>query len=127
MPPSESVAPLLPAPAPPTATAEGELVAGFPSFIKPAPDSRVSASMVTSEGANVQAAFTATSQKAPETVREYFDEIFGQVALQPAPAPAVGGSTAWVYTRGAESVTVTLTPSAAGGCGYSILATLVAV
>ncbi|MET0956011.1 MAG: hypothetical protein ABWY68_08665 [Cryobacterium sp.] len=126
LPPSDPLPPLLKAPAPETATAEGALVAGFPAFITPAPQSTVAASMVASEGANVQAAFSATSRQAAEDVRAYFDKIFGALTLHPSVAPAVGGSSAWVYSRGAESVTVTLTPTASG-CNYSILATFVAV
>ena len=126
LPPSDPIPPLLHAPAPDTATAEGALVDGFPSFLTPAPSSTVAASMVASEGANVQAAFSATSTNTVEAVQDYFDGIFAALALHPTQAPAVGGSTAWAYSRGAESVTVTLTPTARG-CDYSILATLVAV
>jgi hypothetical protein len=124
LPVSEPLPVLLPGPAPATDAETGAVVAGFPAFIEPAPESTVSSSMVTSEGDRVQAALTASSSETAEKVRAHFDAVFATHHLQPTPVPVVGGSTALAYTRGTESVTVTLTALAGGGTDYSVLANL---
>lgn len=124
LPVSDPLEALMPGPPPATDSETGAVVAGFPAFIEPAPRSTVDSSMVTSEGDRVQAALTASSADSADLVRTHFDTVFAGHNLQPTIAPAVGGSTALAYTRGSESVTVTLTPQAAGGCRYSVLANL---
>jgi hypothetical protein len=124
LPESEPLPELLPGRAPATDAKRGAMVTGFPSFVTAAPGSTVATSMVASESGRVQAALTASSTSSSADVLAHFDAAFADRDLQAADAPAVGGSSARAYTRATESVTVTVTDRADGGCDYSVLAIL---
>lgn len=106
-------------------TATGKLVAGFPDTIPTAPHSDVDVSSLTSEGARVQATFTATSSQASTDILAFYRAQFAKFGLLDAPAPAVGGSTAVAFTRDDDSITLSLTP-VDGGVEYVIFGALTA-
>jgi hypothetical protein len=124
LPASEPLAELVPGPAPAAAAEQGGIVDGFPDFIRVAPQTRVTTSMVTSENGRVQAALTASGTAKPSDVQAHFDEVFATNDLHAVAAPAVGGSTATAYVRGPETVTLTVTARTDGGSDYSVLAIL---
>ncbi|MGY4858305.1 hypothetical protein [Cryobacterium sp. AP23] len=126
LPPSTPIPSLLTGPLPDSATAENKVVDGFPAGIPVATRSTVSTSDVTVDNERVRASLTATTPTAGIDVLAQYDAAFSTYGFYSADTPAVGGSTAREYNRGAESVTVTVTPSDSGGSGYSILALLVA-
>jgi hypothetical protein len=117
---------LLTGPVPESATAQNKVVDGFPQGIPVAERSTVSSSDVTVENERVRASLTATTPTAGPEILAQYDSALARYGFDPTDAPAVGGSTARSYNRGAESVTVTVTPADGGGSGYSILALLVA-
>lgn len=125
LPPSTPIPALLTGPVPDSATAENEIVAGFPTGIPVVDRSTVSSSDVSVENERVRASLTATTPTAGQKVLALYDAALAGYGFNSAESPAVGGSTAREYSRGAESVTVTVTPTATGGSGYTILALLV--
>jgi hypothetical protein len=126
LPESEVLPPVLTGPAPETATAVGEVVDGFPAAIPIPVGSAVLTSDVAVENQRVRVSVTATTDSSGAEVLGEYDSAFAAEGFLPAEAPAVGGSTARTYSRGSESVTVTVTPVETGGSGYSVLALLVA-
>jgi hypothetical protein len=126
LPESEAQPPMLDGPAPESSTAVNAVVDDFPSGIPIAGRSKVLTSDVAAEDQRVRVSLTAASSSSGADVLAEYDSAFAANGFVPAEAPAIGGSTARAYSRGAESVTVTVTPVAAGGSEYSVLALLVA-
>jgi len=126
LPPSTPRPALFTGPTPDSATAQNKIVDGFPAAIPVAARSTVSTSDISVENDRVRASLTATTPQAGADVLAEYDAALASFGFTPADAPAVGGSTAREYRRGAESVTVTVTPSVTGGSGYTLLALLVA-
>ena len=126
LPESESEPPVLAGPAPETATAVGAVVAGFPAGIPIMGKSDVLTSDVAVEDQRVRVSLTATTPTSGADVLAEYDSALAANGFTAEDAPAVGGSVARAYSRGSESVTVTVTPTEAGGTGYSVLALLVA-
>jgi hypothetical protein len=116
--------PLLSGPAPEPATALDTVVKGFPAGIPVAGRSAVLSSDVAVEGERVRASLTATTPSAAVEVVTEYDEALAASGFSAADSPAIGGSTARTYGRGAEVVTVTVTPTVTGGSDYSVLALL---
>jgi hypothetical protein len=126
LPESEVLPPVLTGPAPETATAVGEVVDGFPAAIPIPVGSAVLTSDVAVENQRVRVSVTATTASSGAEVLGEYDSAFAAEGFLPAEAPAVGGSAARTYSRGSESVTVTVTPMETGGSAYSVLALLAA-
>jgi hypothetical protein len=122
LPESETQPPMLTGPTPATATAVNAVVDGFPEAIPIADRSDVLTSDVAVEDHRVRVSLTATSPSSGADVLAEYDSALAATGFHPAEAPAVGGSTARAYSRGSESVTVTVTPAAAGASRYSVLA-----
>ena len=115
LPPPSSLTALFVAPLPPSASAEGRLVDSFPSTVIPViANSTVVSSSITSEGNRLQVGLTATSAlSAPEALAHY-QAFYGELGFSSRESDAVPGSTAWVFTRGTDSVAVTTLPIDAG-------------
>ena len=126
LPESEAQPPVLVGPKPETATAVGAVVAGFPAGIPVIGGSDVLTSDVAVEDQRVRVSLTATTAASGAEVLTEYDSAFAENGFNAAEAPAVGGSAARAYSRGVESATVTVTPTATGGSEYSVLALLVA-
>ncbi|MET1044818.1 MAG: hypothetical protein ABWX59_11965 [Microbacteriaceae bacterium] len=119
-------APLFVAPLPATASAEGELTTGFPSQVVPlAPDSRVVSSSLASEETQLQVGLTATSGTAAAGVLDHYQSVYGPLGFASRPADAVSGTTALVFTRGENTVTVSVYPLDAGSA-YTVFGTFTA-
>ncbi|WP_166874836.1 hypothetical protein [Salinibacterium sp. ZJ450] len=119
-------APLFVAPLPATASAEGELTTGFPSQVVPlAPDSRVVSSSLASEGTRLQVGLTATSGTAAAAVLDHYQSVYGPLGFASRPADAVSGTTAWVFTRGENAVTVSVYQLDTGSA-YTVFGTFTA-
>jgi hypothetical protein len=50
----------------------------------------------------------------------FFDTAFANAGLAGTPAASAGSATAVAYTRGSDSVTLTVTPSGASGAVYTL-------
>ena len=122
LPASKPAVPLFGGPVPPSATATGSRVHGFPSVIPLAPQSVISTSSVASTGGVLQAALDAKSAVAPVDAIAFYRSALAKHGLLGDPLPAVGGSTALSFARGDDSITLTVTPAKGGGSHYTILA-----
>lgn len=114
-PPESSPPALVTLPLPDTSSAVGSVVAGFPDRVLPAaPQSSITSSSVAAEGSRLQAALSAeTPLTAPEVLDFYRTALTG-LGLTAAPVPAVDGSSALVFSRGLNTVTITATPVESG-------------
>lgn len=126
LPPSTPLPDLVTSPLPATASATGKIVRGFPStLLSTAPESQVVSSSVAAEGSHLQASLAATSTLSADEVLLYYRTAFAPFGLLDSAAPATSGSSALVFTRGADTVTLTVTGDA-GGTGYVIFGALTA-
>lgn len=113
-PPSDR-APLVRKPLPPSGSAEGELVAGFPSDLLPiATDAAVSSSSVTTEGNRMQAGVEASSPRSATDIVAYYQAAYAGLGLSAREVAAVSGSTAYAFARGDNTITLTVVPAASG-------------
>lgn len=101
----------------------GKLVAGFPDAVPLAPKSTISTSSLDSDGTRVQASLEASTPESAADVTTYYEKLFAALGFPGTPSPAASGSTAVLFARGGESVTLTVTPSATGS-RYSLFGVL---
>ncbi|QYH36948.1 hypothetical protein [Salinibacterium sp. M195] len=102
--------PLITAPLPDSARADGELVAGFPtSVISLPPSSEVVSSAITIEGDRMQATVVATTDTSEDMVQSYFADAFTALGLQGSDTPAASGTTATTWSNGTDSIIVATT------------------
>lgn len=120
LPPSTPRKSLVVAPLPKTASARGKVVAGFPSAVIPlAQGSTVTFSSVASAKTRLQVGLDATSSLDANAVLNFYRTALGSVGLTATATPAVGGSVALAFVRGADTVTVTASPTG-GGSQYTV-------
>lgn len=121
----ESTSPpaLVTLPLPETDSAVGSVVAGFPDRIPVAPQSTVASSSVSSDGARLQATLAANTSLTVSDVLAFYTAAWAEVGLTGAPVPASDGSSAVAFSRGPNSITLTVTPTEAG-CEYAVFGTL---
>ncbi|MBX0299443.1 hypothetical protein K2F54_05575 [Cryobacterium sp. 1639] len=126
-PPPEGTLPaLVSLPLPDTATAVGSIVAGFPAGVIPEPpDSVVEVSSVATEGSQLQAALSGRTTLTADEVLDFYRTALAELGLSDAPAPSVDGSSAIAFTRGNNSVALTVSPIE-GGCRYVVFGTFTA-
>lgn len=112
---------LVAAPLPESGSAEGEVVEGFPRDVIPvAPDSEVESTSLAVEGDRVQAGLSASSTNAAEAVIEHYRAAFTALGLTERETDAVAGSTALVFTRGPDNITLTVAERA-DGTAYTVV------
>ena len=111
--------PLMTGDLPADASALQKIVAGFPRVIPIAEQSTVVASSVSSSGNRVQATLEATTTQSPASVTEYYRTVFAALSLPGTSTPATGGSSGTVFSRGGDSVTLTVKPDG-DGAHYSL-------
>ncbi|TFD84574.1 hypothetical protein E3T61_19160 [Cryobacterium lactosi] len=102
-------------PLPDTSSAVGSVVAGFPDQVLPAaPQSSIASSSVAAEGSRLQAALVAQTPLTTQEVLDFYSATLTELGLVSAPVPAPDGSSALVFTRGVNTVTLTASPVASG-------------
>ncbi len=120
LPPSPPLPGLVTLPLPDTASATGALVAGFPELIPVNRDSAVQSSSVASAENRLQVTLTATTSSSSDGVLEFYRVALAAHSLVDSVAPAAAGSRALLFTRGADTILLTVTPADAGGATFSI-------
>ena len=102
-----TIAPLVSRPLPKSASAEGKLVAGFPtSVISLPPKTKVVSSSIATEGDRMQATVVASTAATENTVHRYFDGIFTALGLQGSETSAAPGTRATTWSNGIDSIVV---------------------
>jgi hypothetical protein len=96
-------------------------VAGFPSAIPIAAGTKVISSSVSPDGAVLQVTLAATTTLDSAELVEWYSEQFAKLHLPGSQSPAVGGSTAFAFTRGSDTVTLTVTPAKSSGSRYTLI------
>lgn len=115
LPPAEQREPLVRQPLPKSDSAEGELVAGFPTNLLPiATDATVSSSSVTTEGDRMQAGVEASSPLAVPDVIAYYQAAYAALGLSAREIDAISGSSAYAFAQGDNTITLTVVPTASG-------------
>jgi hypothetical protein len=103
--------PLVDTPLPPSASARGSIVKGFPAVIPQAPKSAVTFSSIATQDKRMQVGLDATTTISAADVLAYYRTVFEPLGLVAAAAPAAGGSTALAFARGDNGITVTVSGS----------------
>lgn len=121
LPPSPPLPDLITRPLPPTASESGALVAGYPaSVIPPSPDSTVTSSSVASAENRLQVTLAASTPMTADAVLAFYRVTFAANDLVDSPAPAAAGSTALLFSRGTDTILLTVTPTKSGESTYSV-------
>jgi hypothetical protein len=116
---------LISAPLPPSASARGSIVKGFPEVIAQAPKSTVMFSSVATQGRRMQVGLDATTSISALDVLSFYRAAFEPLGLVASTAPAVTGSTALAFVRGDNGITVTASDSAGStGSHYTVTGVL---
>jgi hypothetical protein len=127
LPTSTPAGPLFSGPLPASATSTGALVAGFPSAIPLPKGNTISTSSVSSNGDRLQATLSAKTTIGSAELVDWYSAQFAKLSLPGSLAPATGGSTAFAFANGDDSITLTVTPSKSGGSRYTLFGTFAAV
>lgn len=125
--PGPTLAPLLTGALPASATAHGELVAGFPTQAVPLPTGlTVVSSSIATEGIHLQLTVQASSTASPAKVVDQFTASLDGLGYEPASTPAVPGWTATQFIRGTDGVVLTTQEKLGGGTELVLTGTLTA-
>lgn len=124
LPPSAPKKLLLSGPLPASANARGRVVVGYPPSIAAVPGSDIHATSVSTDQGRVQAALDASVGKNTVDVVAYYQSALAPFGLNAAHAPAVAGSTAYSFSRGPSTISLTVTAAGMHGCHYVLFATL---
>jgi len=73
-----------------------------------APDSKVSSKSVSKASESTQVLLSATTTLAPGATLAYLQQRFTSLGMTGTPLPAVGGATGIAFTRGPDTVTITV-------------------
>lgn len=112
--------PLITAPLPADAAAQGSIVAGFPvTLAGPAPQSDVIDSSIASDGTTMQAALTARTDEAPDAVAAHYRDAWAALGL----SPAGGDGADLAYTDRFTSISLAVSETGTGTV-YTLYATL---
>jgi hypothetical protein len=121
LPPSPPLPDLVTLPLPPTASQSGALVAGYPAdLIPPTAEATIISSSVASADNRLQVALAASTPLASDAVLEFYRVAFAANDLVDSVAPAASGSSALLFSRGSDTVLLTVTPTTDGGTDYSV-------
>jgi hypothetical protein len=121
LPPSAPLPDLVTLPLPQTASETGALVAGYPAdLIPPSPGATVTSTSVASAENRLQVTLTASTSMAPAAVLDFYRVSFAANNLVDSVAPAASGSSALLFSRGADTVLLSVTPTGDGGTAYSV-------
>lgn len=112
--------PLIAAPLPADAAAQGSIVDGFPvTLAGPAPQSDVIDSSIASDGTTMQAALTARTDEAPDAIAAHYRDAWAALGL----APAGGDGADLAYTDRFTSISLAVSETGTGTV-YTLYATL---
>ncbi|MGO4192903.1 hypothetical protein AB4Y67_14665 [Arthrobacter sp. YAF17] len=118
-------APLISAPLPAAASAQGKIVDGFPVDALRFPEGTVvvSTSVSPAEG-TLQVAADAIAGLSQDSVAGHFQQVLGGAGFWSEPVPAAAGERALRFSRGADSVTLTASTTGTGGTRFMLLGNL---
>lgn len=115
LPPSTALPHPITAPLPASASAVGKLVAGYPTAVLPqAPASTILTSSVAAQGDHLQVTLSATSTQGVTDILAFYRSALAKYGMYDTAAPALSGSTSLLFTRGADSVTLTASTGKSG-------------
>lgn len=102
--------PLVVLPLPDDAAARGQLVKGFPTFLRPPTGARVATSSVRADSGKtrLQVALGADTAATPEQVLGAYRTRLTARGMQEQGTPALAGSSAVAFVRGSSTITVTV-------------------
>lgn len=105
----------LPSPLPSSATAEGAVVDGFPDNVIGVPDgARIETSGVSVDGARMQVSLVAASSDSVLETLDFYRGELGPLGFTESSRPAIPGTTAVAFTRGANALLVSVRPDGSG-------------
>jgi hypothetical protein len=112
-------------PLPPTASAQGKIVEGFPESSLPFPDGTVVVSTGVSAAETVlQVTAVAISAASQESVVGHFQQKLAPLNFWSEAAPAAEGQRSVRFVRGADSVTLTTSTTGTGSTRFMLLGNL---
>jgi hypothetical protein len=123
-PPRGKLEPIFRGKPPAPAVGTGGLVRDFPAIVPAFPSSTVSTSTVTASGSIFQSTFDASTRATCAKVEEFYQLRLAKAGLAATPLDSTASTDSVSFTRGGDSVTLTLTPASGGSCSYSIFAVL---
>lgn len=116
---------LVSAPLPRTATRRGTVVAGFPLSVIPVlTGSTVRSSGVSSTSGVLQVSIVARAPRSAGSVLGFYRRALSEHGFSESTVPAVGGSTASEFRRGADHLVITVSRPTSQGTTYSIFGDL---
>lgn len=116
--------PLVEGPLPPTGSAEGRLVTGFPTFLEPTRDSAVASSSLSAAAPVLQVTLSGSTARSPGRVLGEYRSRLVRKGMREQVAPAsIGGSESMSFTRGGSTVTITVRRDG-GTTSYSLFGIL---
>lgn len=116
---------LVRSPLPPTASAQGKIVAGFPGDSLPFPDGTVVVSTGVSAADTVlQVTAEAISPNSQDSVVGHFQQQLATLRFWSEPAPAAQGQRSVRFVRGTDSVTLTTSTTGTGSTRFMLLGSL---
>ncbi|NQX27490.1 hypothetical protein HQQ81_09020 [Microbacteriaceae bacterium VKM Ac-2854] len=125
LPPSAPRPALVTLPLPPAASAEGSVVAGFPTAVVPVLDgARIASTSIAGDGSVLRAGLVADGARAADSVLDFYRAVLSPLGFTSAELPGNEGGTAMEFSRGADSVSVSIDPERNGRTGYSVFAVL---
>ncbi|MET4637680.1 hypothetical protein [Mycetocola sp. 2940] len=120
LPPSPPLPDLVTLPLPPSASETGALAPGYPAgLVPPVPGATVTSSSVASAERHLQVTLAADTSMEATAVLDFYRAAFAANSLVDSVAPAAGGSSALLFSRGSDTVVLTVTPTA-GGSTYGV-------
>ncbi|MFF1382989.1 hypothetical protein ACFVWT_05440 [Arthrobacter sp. NPDC058288] len=116
---------LVSSPLPPTASAQGKIVAGFPETALQFPDGSVVVSTGVSAADTVlQVTAEAISPSSQDSVVGHFQQKLAALSFWSEPAPAADGQRSVRFVRGPDSVTLTTSVTGTGSTRFMLLGNL---
>lgn len=120
LPERTQASPLVAAPLPPDATAQGKLVDGFPTSVAaPVAGAEIIYSSIASEGTRMQAGLTARTEQSAAEIADHYRALWASLGL----APAGGDGSTVSYSGPFTSISLT-TSETATGLVYKLFGTL---
>jgi hypothetical protein len=111
LPPATALPTVFSGTAPKSGSATGKLVAGFPDQLVIPTGAEIRSSSISTSGSRSQVTVDAKVAGDPTSTLQTISAGFAKIGLVGAPTPAVGGSTSQSFSRGNDTVTVTVTAS----------------
>lgn len=125
LPPSAPRPALVTLPLPPSASADGALVPGFPSTVVPVlPGAQVLSSSVGGDGSILRVGLVARGAADAEAIVNGYRDALTTLGFTSAEVPGTPGGRAVVFSSGTDSVNLSIDPTEGGSTAYSVFAVL---